>query len=56
LVDAERVVDLAIFNKMIQHCRGKDRAPPHIGRDAVKFGSTDDAAYFRRAGVTALAR
>src|SRR6266404_5226237 len=28
----------------------KDRALPHIGRDAVKIGSTDGASYFRRAG------
>jgi hypothetical protein len=28
----------------------KDRASPHIGRDAVKIGSPDGAAYVRRAG------
>ena len=28
----------------------KDRALPHIGRDAVKIGSTDGAVTFRRAG------
>jgi hypothetical protein len=29
---------------------GKDRALPHIGRDAVKIGGPDGVAYFRRAG------
>jgi hypothetical protein len=28
----------------------KDRALPHIGRDAVKIDSADGAVYFRRAG------
>jgi hypothetical protein len=28
----------------------KDRALPHIGRDAVKISSPDGVTYFRRAG------
>jgi hypothetical protein len=28
----------------------KDRALPHIGRDAVKIDSPDGVTYFRRAG------
>jgi hypothetical protein len=30
--------------------RVKDRALPHIGRDAVKISGTDGVTYFRRAG------
>jgi hypothetical protein len=34
----------------------KDRAMPHIGRDAVKIGSPDGVRYFRRAGDARITR